>query len=237
METAYAEKVLVGISVPVAEIPAERVEEVPEIWSVRLSLLGAGLGVPAIMALLVPSVEAGSLVHTFSYVLYGIGMLSMFFASAAFHEKAGVERSYLKNLDYCAIGLMLAGSFTPFCTIALGTLFGYAILAVIWTLALGAIILRLSRPKLPKKIFIFTYLAMGWLGMLIAMPLFRAMGMGGIFLTVAGGVIYTTGTLVFNRNEDDVEPPGWGPHDVWHIFIILGAGLHWLVYYLYMLPA
>ena len=62
------------------------------------------------------------------------------------------------------------------------------------------------------------------------------MSHAGVWLTVLGGAIYIVGTLFFNRFEGDVEPPGFGPHDVWHVFILAAAGTHWLVLYLYMLP-
>ena len=61
-------------------------------------------------------------------------------------------------------------------------------------------------------------------------------GWSGAGLLVLGGIIYTAGTLIFNRNEDDVEPPGFGPHDIWHIFILAGAGIHYLVFRLFLLP-
>ncbi len=207
--------------------------EAAELWSVRLSLLGAALAVPAIASLIVPSMESGNLVHVASYTVYGIGLQAMFLASAAFHAKAGRERTFLKNIDYCAIALMIAGNFTPYCTVALGTPFAISVIAVVWAIALAAIILRISRPRLDKKVFIFSYLAMGWLGMLIGIPLVKALGWTGAGLLVLGGVIYTAGTLIFNRYEGDVEPPGFGPHDVWHIFILAGAGIHYLVFRLY----
>lgn len=206
----------------------------PELWSVRLSLLGAAVSVPAIASLIAPAMAAGNLVNVASYVAYGIGLQAMFLASAAFHDKAGQERRLLKNIDYCAIGLMIAGNFTPYCTVALRTPFAYAIIALVWTICLGAVYLRISRPRLDKKIFIISYLLMGWLGLLIGYPLVQSIGWQGTGLLVLGGLIYTAGTLLFNRNEDDVEPPGFGPHDIWHIFILAGAGIHYLVFRLFL---
>ncbi|MEE8425622.1 MAG: hemolysin III family protein, partial [Elusimicrobiota bacterium] len=173
------------ILIPV--LPVDR--EVPEIWSGRLSALGAVLSIPAIASLLIPALRAGSSVHIISFIIYGIGLLSMFTASAAFHFAATRERSFLKNLDYSAIALMLTGHFTPFCAIALKTTFGYWILAIIWACALAAITLRLTRPELPKWTFITIYLTMGWLGMLIGYPILKALGFWGAALTILGGAI------------------------------------------------
>lgn len=210
---------------------------VPEIWSMRLSLLGAALGVPALWLLLAPSVAARSWAHVWSFVGYGTGLLSMFLASALFHSHAGKERKFSKCLDYGAIGLMVAGNFTPYCTLVLRTPFAYHLVELVWALALGALVLRVTNTELTKWAFVAIFMAMGCMGFLIAPGLWRTLGHTGVWLTVLGGAIYTAGTLFFNRFEGDVEPPGFGPHDVWHVFILAAAGTHWLVLYLYMLPA
>ncbi len=209
---------------------------VPEIWSMRLSLLGAILAVPALYLLLAPSVAARSAAHILSFTGYGIGLLSMFLASALYHSHAGRERKFSKCLDYGAIGLMVAGNFTPYCTLILRTPYAYRLIETVWALALGALVLRVTKTDLSKWAFVAIFMAMGCLGFLIAPELWRALGHAGVWLTVLGGAIYTAGTLFFNRFEGDVEPPGFGPHDVWHLFILAAAGTHWCVLYLYMLP-
>lgn len=232
IETSRTAAAAPEILVPV--LPVDR--EIPEIWSGRLSVLGAVLSVPAIAFLLIPALRAGSPAHIFSCIAYGIGLLSMFISSAAFHFAATRERSFLKNLDYSAIALMIAGNFTPYCVIALRTTFAYWVLALVWTVALAAITLRLARPTLPKWTFISAYLAMGWLGLLIGYPLLKALGLWGTGLTILGGVIYSGGTIIFNQYDGAVEPPGFGDHGIWHIAILAGAGIHYLVLLLYMPP-
>ncbi len=210
--------------------------QTPEIWSMRLSLLGAALAVPALALLLGPALAARSATRTLSFAAYGTGLLSMFLASALFHAQAGRERTFSKCLDYGAIGLMIAGNFTPYCTLALTTPRAHAILALVWVLALGALALRVTRTDMSKWVFVSVFMAMGWLGLLIPADLWRALGPAGCLLTALGGLIYTAGTMFFNRYEGDVEPPGFGHHDVWHIFILAAAATHWLVLYRYMPP-
>ncbi len=210
--------------------------EVPEIWSMRLSVLGAALSMPALGALLAPSLAARSAVHVLSFSVYGVGLLAMFLTSAIFHARAGQERVFAKCLDYGAIGLMIAGSFTPYCALAIATPLARGVLSCVWVLALAALILRVTRTDLSKWVFVTLFMAMGSLALALVPSLWRALGPGGLLLTALGGAIYAAGTLFFNRYEGDIEPPGFGPHDVWHIFILAAAGTHWLVLYLYMLP-
>ncbi|HEX4048001.1 MAG TPA: hemolysin III family protein [Elusimicrobiota bacterium] len=226
---------LAPFDVPMAA-DAAALDQVPEVWSMRLSLLGALLAVPALWLLLEPSLAAHSAVHVASFAAYGAGLISMFLASALFHSHAGRERKFSKCLDYGAIGLMVAGNFTPYCTLVLRTPGSYRILELVWALALGALVLRVTRTDLSKWAFVAIFMVMGCLGFLIAPALWRTLGHAGVLLTVLGGAIYTAGTMFFNRFEGYVEPPGFGPHDVWHVFILAAAGTHWLVLYLYMLP-
>jgi hemolysin III len=210
--------------------------EAPEVWSTRLSLLGAILAVPALWLLLAPSIAARSMVHVASFAGYGAGLLCMFLASALYHSHAGRERKFSKCLDYGAIGVMVAGNFTPYCTLVLRTPGSYHLVEMVWALALGALILRVTRTDLTKWAFVAIFMVMGCMGFLIAPALWRTLGPAGVLLTALGGAIYTAGTMFFNRFEGDVEPPGFGHHDVWHLFILAAAGTHWLVLYLYMLP-
>lgn len=220
---------------PLPEKAASAVD-IPEIWSMRLSLLGALLAVPALWLLLAPSLAARSWVHAASFAAYGTGLLAMFLASAIYHADAGKERKFSKCLDYGAIGLMVAGNFTPYCTLAVRTPRAYSILELVWVLALGALVLRVTRTELSKWVFVTFFMVMGCMGFLIAPALWRTLGPAGTLLTALGGAIYTAGTLFFNRAEGDVEAPGFGPHDVWHVFILAAAGTHWLVLYMFMLP-
>ncbi|MFH2203332.1 MAG: hemolysin III family protein [Elusimicrobiota bacterium] len=208
----------------------------PEIWSARLSALGTIMSAAGIAWLLADAFAAGSRVHIVTFIVYGVGLLSMFTASAVFHYHAGEERLLWKHIDYAAIALMIAGNFTPFCSLALDTFFAYCVLSVVWVVAIAAITLRIARPDLPKWSFITAYLIMGWLGILIAPALWDVLELKGSFLTLFGGGLYTFGTIVFNRYEGDVEPPGFGFHELWHICILAGAGVHFWVVRLYMLP-
>lgn len=219
-----------------AAVPAAAAAEAPEIWSVRLSLLGAALAVPGLAFLLGPSIAARSPAHIASFALYGVGLLSMFLASAVYHSQAGRERTFSKCVDYGAIGLMIAGNFTPYCAVVLRTAAAHQVLALLWALALAALTIRFTRSELSKWVFIAIFLAMGWLGALLALPLWRALGDGGAGLTLLGGLIYTAGTVFFNRFDGDVELPGFSAHDVWHVFILAAAGTHYLVLLLYMTP-
>ena len=170
--------------VPLPSLEAEpaAVAEVPEIWSMRLALLGALLSLPARWLLLAPSIAARSGAHGVTFAGYGAGLLSMFLASALFHSHAGRERKFSKCLDYGAIGIMVAGNFTPYCTLILRTPFAYHLVELVWALALGALALRITSTELSKWVFVAIFMAMGCMGFVIAPALWRTRGHTCLFI-------------------------------------------------------
>lgn len=69
---------------------------------------------------------------------------------------------------------------------------------------------------------------MGWLciaaigEMLVTLPTFA------LTWLVAGGVIYTLGALVYITKIMNFWPGKFGYHEVWHIFVLLGAAAHFV---------
>ena len=50
-----------------------------------------------------------------------------------------------------------------------------------------------------------------------------------IFWLVAGGLFYTVGAIVYITKKLDFLPGVFGFHEIWHIFVILGALSHFIV--------
>lgn len=209
---------------------------VPEVWSMRLSLVGAALSLAASASLLAPALAAGSRPHIASFSAYGLGLVAMFLASAAFHHRAGRPRRQFKNLDYCAIGLTIAGTFTPFCVLTRSGAPCYGALALVWALAAGGAALRLARPELPKRVFVAFFLAGGWAAGAAAWPALRLITPACAVLLLLGGAVYSAGTVFFNRYDGEVEPPGFGQHEIWHLCILAAAACHFLAIRLSLAP-
>lgn len=214
------------------EKPAE--EPHPEIWSALLSALGAIVWIPLTLALILKSPSNGW--HLTAYLVYCFGTFSMFAASAAYHWCGGTEESAptMRKLDYAAIGLKVPGTFTPFVVLGLPTLLGWSVLAASWVMAAVAIGVIVLRPRFSKWSFIGLYMVMGWLGLLIFFPLAHTIGWAGTGLTLLGGVIYSIGAVVFNRGGTLPTPLTFAEHEIWHLCILAGAGLHYWVIYSYL---
>jgi hemolysin III len=85
--------------------------------------IGLVFGIVGLVLLLVQAVDANaSAMAITSYSLYGGSMILLFLASTLYHaiphQRAKI---WLKKFDHCAIYLLIAGTYTPFLLVGLGS--------------------------------------------------------------------------------------------------------------------
>lgn len=164
--------------------------------------------------------------------IYGVTLIAMF-ASSALHHVACRDDGALRKIDMTAIYLLIAGTYTPFCLLALPPAWGWSLFAVVWALAGGGIALRWTLPKTPRWITVGLYLGLGWMAVVALVPFAQSVAWKGVFLLATGGIIYSVGAVVYARKRPDPWPRIVGYHGVWHVFVLLGALSHfalvWLV--------
>lgn len=167
----------------------------------------------------------------FGLIVYGSSMVLLFLASTLYHSiQVEKTRTLLKQLDHCAIYLLIAGTYTPFLMISLHTTSAYVLLGVLWGLAAIGIMFKLFFVHRFAKVSLVTYLLMGWLALFLIPDIYRALPRAGFDLLVAGGLCYTIGTLFYAAKRYPFT------HAVWHLFVIAGAACHCIAVYYYVLP-
>jgi hemolysin III len=165
-----------------------------------------------------------------SLFVYGLSLIAMFSASAAYHlakVKPGIQQ-VLRKLDHSAIFLLIAGTYTPFCLIAFTGFFRWGLLAIIWTIALAGILVKVFYIRAPRWLNAGMYVLMGWLCMMAAPQMSSVLPVSAIVWLIVGGVIYTLGAVVYATKIFNFVPGKFGFHEVWHIFVLLGALAHFV---------
>lgn len=162
--------------------------------------------------------------------VYGLSLVGLFAASATYHlaKVKPATRQILRKLDHSAIFLLIAGTYTPFCVNAFTGFFRWGLLLVIWSIALIGILVKVFWIGAPRWLNAVMYVLMGWLCI-------SAIGQMTVSLTpftlvwlIVGGVIYTLGAVVYATKWLDFVPGTFGFHEVWHIFVLLGALAHFV---------
>ncbi|MGA8882668.1 MAG: hemolysin III family protein [Acinetobacter sp.] len=162
--------------------------------------------------------------------VYALSMVLLFSASALYHMAVTADRRYFyKKLDHTAIYYLIAGTYTPFLSIALPTVKAHYLLIALWVIAIIGTLFKLIFIHSFQKISLFAYLAMGWLALLVIDDMQRFLSAQALTFLIAGGISYTVGALFYALKKVRYA------HAIWHLFVLIGAGLHFLAIYLYVI--
>ncbi len=199
-------------------------------------LIAAGIAVMGLIVLL--TISWGDTGKVISLTIYGSSMIVLFLASGIYHSINADPDTMLKlrKFDHSAIYLLIAGTYTPICYNMLDGFWKWGMLAIIWSLALVGIIIKMFFIDAPRWITAGVYVIMGWLCIIGVKELLVALPLGALIWMTVGGIIYTLGAVVYITKSMDFIPGVFGFHEVWHIFVILGALAHFIAIAAYIAP-
>jgi hemolysin III len=155
-------------------------------------------------------------------------LAAMFGTSALYHRLTWPPqvRRWMRRLDHAAIYLLIAGTYTPFGLLVLSGTWRVAILAVVWSGCLVAIVIKLAWVDAPRWVAAVLAVGFGWVGML-ALPKLLAAGVEAVVLVVIGGIFYTAGALVYALARPNPVPTVFGYHELFHALVIAAAACHY----------
>lgn len=193
--------------------------------------IGAALSVAGMVVLIVAAAGAGDAWKVVSFSVFGASLTMLYLSSTLYHgfRRPGLKRLF-KMLDHCSIYLLIAGSYTPFLLVNMRGPVGWTMFGVIWSLALAGIVMKLVYGHRFKALRVTIYLAMGWLIVLASTDLAASLNDVGLYLTIAGGVVYTTGVIFYLAHRIPYN------HAIWHLFVVGGSACHFYAVYYGVLP-
>ncbi|WP_135501204.1 PAQR family membrane homeostasis protein TrhA [Roseovarius aestuariivivens] len=155
-------------------------------------------------------------------MVYALALVTMLSASAAYHLAAHTSaRPLLRRIDHAAIYVKIAGTLTPL-GVLLGSLSGYVILCLIWALALTGAVFKLRAAPGKMSTGWLPQVALGWLGLVLLIPLWPNLPRESVFLIITGGMIYT-GAVVFYCWESLRYA-----NAIWHAFVLAATACTFL---------
>lgn len=201
-------------------------------WIHRISFLVAG---PAAVVLLVlsPTWTARAAV-----AVYALTLITVFWVSSTYHRGSWSAEEFARwqRRDHAAIFLLIAGSYTPYCVLALEGAWRLSMLAAIWAVAAVGIVVKLFRVDLHVLSGVM-YLGLGWAAV-VAFPQFvQALSPAALMLTIAGGLLYSLGALVLALRRPRLFPRTFGYHELWHAATAAAAACHYIAVLLILIDA
>ena len=201
-------------------------------------LAGVLLAVVGLGMLLATAASAGRVDQLVAFGIFGLSLIALYLASSLYHllplSPAGVAR--LRRLDHVAIFVLIAGTYTPFCLLALEGGWRWGLLALIWGLALCGVLLKLLWMDAPRWLSVILYLGMGWIAVVAAPALLQAVPAAGMAWVLAGGLVYSAGALVYGFKRPNLIPGTFGFHELWHLFVVAGSACHFWAVLRYVAP-
>jgi hemolysin III len=196
-----------------------RLEKLVDGWVHGVSL---GVFSLAVLAALGLSIWQGGFGMASAVAVYAVCVLTMIACSMAYNLAEDHKRkSLLRRFDHAAIFLMIAGTYTPFTTIAFEGWLALGMTALIWALAAVGVVGKLFLPDVSKKIWLALYIAMGWLIVAATGPLLSEVPRAGVILLLVGGIIYTIGVPFYAWERLPFR------RAIWHGFVMAAAAVHY----------
>ena len=187
-----------------------------------LSIVGSAM-------LVMPAIVRGDIKRIICFSIYGSSMIILYAVSTLCHSfPLGRIKNILTLIDYSAIYLLIAGTYTPLVLISLRGVWGWSYFGTIWAMALAGIALTLISRGRAQVLSIVIYLLMGWLGLVVIPHIVKNISFGAILLLITGGILYSLG-IIFYRWEKILFH-----HAIFHIFVLGGSLCHYFAILFYV---
>jgi len=199
-----------------------------ERWNVLTHGFGFIMSILGVAVLLNKAIQLHSVKIFIAFLIYGIGVTTMFLASTLYHSATNPKRRKNLNVfDHSAIYLTIAGSYTPITMLTMPPIWGISVMITVWLIAATGIMLKFFFIGRFPKISTVMYVLMGWVIVIAIKPLVNCMATAGLVWLLAGGLAYTFGAVLYQIHRLKFN------HAIFHIFVLIGAVCHYIVIYGY----
>ena len=183
--------------------------------------IGALLSIAALVLLVVFASIKGNAWHIVSFSIFGTTLVLLYLASTLYHS---FTKEKIKNLfarfDHAAIFLLIAGTYTPFVLTTIRGALGWTIFGIIWGLAIAGVVIRSIYLTRFRKLMVGIYLAMGWMFLMVIVPMVRNLPVSSIVFLFLGGAFYSIGVIFYSWKSLKYG------HGIWHLFVLAGSIMH-----------
>lgn len=216
----------------------KRISRAKDPGSAITHFIGWLMAVFAAAPLLIKAAGEPDRIHLICLAVFIVSMIALYGASTIYHTldiSPRVNR-ILRKIDHMMIFVLIAGTYTPMCVIAIGGALGYTLLAIVWGIALAGILLKAFWITCPKWFSSVLYIGMGWVCVLAFTQILNALSPAAFAWLLAGGLIYTAGGVIYALKVPlfDARHKNFGSHEIFHLFVMAGSACHFILMYNYV---
>lgn len=200
-------------------------------------LTAALLSIPALIVLVYYAVVVATAWQVVSFAIFGTSLILLYTASTLYHllplSEKGVKT--LRRIDHMMIFVLIAGTYTPVCLVPLRGVWGWSLLASIWSLALIGVILKIVWFNAPRWLSTLLYVLMGWMVIIAIYPMVQTIPAQGLAWLVGGGLFYSIGAVIYAIKRPRLPIKWLGFHEIFHLFVMAGSFSHFWFMFRYIL--
>lgn len=178
-------------------------------------------------AALVPTLDGRRLLGA---VVFASSVAAMLGASALYHRItwSPAARLRMRRVDHAGIYVLIAGTYTPVGLLSLHGVLQRVVLAVVWSGAAAAVLVKLAWVGAPKWLSALLGIAIGWVGVAALPQLASTAGPAAVALLGCGGLVYTAGAIVYVRRRPDPRPTVFGYHELFHALTLVALACQYV---------
>lgn len=170
----------------------------------------------------------------FGLFVYSSCLVFLFSMSGVYHllEKGHTANYVLKILDYTGIYGLISGTFTPIHLILFRGVHRWLVLAIVWVLSItGLTLTAIYFEEIPHSLSLTFFLSLGWFGFYTMWKLYQVHSKRLVIYLLLGGLSYTIGAVIEFAGWPILIPGVIESHEIFHVFVLLGAFFHWKLVY------
>lgn len=191
--------------------------------------IGLAVAVVGTIFLILRATRHGDTGFTVGASVFCATIIILYLTSTLYHAlPTGKAKRVFRIIEHSAIFLLIAGTYTPFTLGVLRGAWGWTLFGLIWGIAAIGVVLKMYYQSAHMRLSTGLYLAMGWVILIAADPLFDRVPTEGLLWLLAGGLSYTAGVFFFA-----IDSRLRYGHLIWHLFVISGTLCHYFAVYWY----
>ena len=193
-------------------------EEIANSVSHGIGFVAALVGMPFLLLAALRRGDTGTIVGV---SVFATTVALLYLISTLYHAlHTDRAKRVFRVFDHQAIFLLIAGTYTTFTLGVLRGWFGWTLFGIVWSLAIGGIVLKVMGGLRYPVFFTCLYVVMGWLVLAAVHPLSVLVPKAALLWLLAGGVAYTTGIGFYAARRVRYA------HFIWHLFVLIGTVCH-----------
>jgi len=185
--------------------------------------MGVGLSIAGTILLISQVSTKGDPWLLASSSIYGFTLVLLYLASTLYHsfQEPRLKQAFQK-FDHAAIYLLIAGTYTPFMLFGPRTSTVWALLGVVWGIALLGVGFKTFYIHYYQRLSAVGYVFMGWLGVYGGRDILASMPHQVLLWLAVGGLFYMVGLAFAAWRRLPYS------HTIWHLFVLGGSISHYL---------